>query len=90
MPRVYQLAIMCAEKSSSKYRRPRIVKINKAARLAALLVAQDRGLLENYTLQDIADAIGGGIHRSTVMRDLRELEAVRDIYHQITDQLKDL
>lgn len=47
----------------------------KAGRLIALLAAQERGLLDGLTLQQIADLTGVG-HRSTAMRDLRLLDQV--------------
>ena len=55
----------------------REVRLNRAARLAALLLLDDLGLLEGHTLQAIADALGEGNDRSTIMRDKRLLPEVR-------------
>ena len=55
---------------------------NKAARLAALLPLWHAGRLDHLTLQALADLTGMG-HRSTALRDLRELPTVdrlRDLY----------
>ena len=52
----------------------------RMARLAALLEARQRGWLKDHTLQEIADLLE--VNRSTVMRNLRDLDefdqAVRD------------
>ena len=53
------------------------IRLNRAARLAALLLLDDMGLLEGHTLQAIADALGEGNNRSTIMRDKRLLTEVR-------------
>ena len=55
----------------------REIRLNRAARLAALLLLDDMGLLEGHTLQAIADALGEGNNRSTIMRDKRLLTEVR-------------
>ena len=52
-------------------------RLSKAARLAVLLALDDAGLLEGRTLQAIADALGDGINRSTILRDKRRLPEVR-------------
>jgi hypothetical protein len=51
--------------------------LSKAARLAVLLVLDDEGLLRGRTLQEIADALGGGLNRSTILKDKRLLPKVR-------------
>ena len=51
--------------------------VRQAARLAVLLALDDAGMLERRTLQSIADALGDGINRSTIMRDKRRLPEVR-------------
>ena len=43
--------------------------LHKAARIAALLLLDDKGLLEGRTLQELADLLGG-VDRSTILRDL--------------------
>lgn len=52
----------------------------RLARLAALLEARRRGWLKDHTLQEIADLLE--VNRSTIMRNLRDLDefdqAVRD------------
>ena len=52
-------------------------RLSKAARLTVLLALDDAGLLEGRTLQAIADALGDGINRSTILRDKRRLPEVR-------------
>ena len=53
--------------------------VNKAQRLIILRDLQDEGLLEGRSLQEIADAFDCDLHRSTIMRDLRDLEELRPI-----------
>jgi hypothetical protein len=55
--------------------------LTKAGRLAVLLALDSDGLLAGLTLQQVADVIGAG-HRSTALRDLRLLPAVRRAYRQ--------
>ena len=57
-------------------------RLEKSARLAVLLELDRDGLLIGRSNQEIADAFGHGLHRSTILRDLRQLaelkrEAVR-------------
>ena len=62
--------------------------LSKAARLAALIELDDRGLLHGKTLQAIADAVGGGTNRSTILRDLRLLPKVRVLRQQMRKRLE--
>lgn len=52
------------------------IRITKAARLVILLELHDHYLLKGRTLEQIAQVFGVG-HRSTILRDLRELPALR-------------
>lgn len=54
--------------------------LNKAGRLAALLLLDDEGQLEGRTLQELANLLGG-VDRSTIMRDLRDLPVARRYYN---------
>ncbi len=60
----------------------------KAARLAALLEAQEQGWLKGRTLQEIADAIGCGNHRGTIMRDMRLLPEVQRLRSRLRAALE--
>lgn len=51
--------------------------IRHVARSLALYQARRAGWLEGRTLKDIADALD--VHPSTVMRNLRDLDAVHDL-----------
>lgn len=67
----------------------------KAARLAVLLDAQDRGLLKGRSLQQIATALGTGPHgepvdRSTILRDLRQIPQVRALREVLASRLSAL
>ena len=62
---------------SDSGRRGEDARLSKAARLAVLLALDDAGMLEGRTLQSIADALGDGINRSTILRDKRRLPEVR-------------
>jgi hypothetical protein len=64
--------------------------VAKAARMAALLEADDRGLLAGRSLQEIADALGHGNHRSTILRDLRQLPEVRRLRSRYRAALENL
>jgi excisionase family DNA binding protein len=54
---------------------------SKGARLLLLRDLKTAGLLEGLTLQEIGDVIGH--NRSTIMRDLRDLEHVEEEYRRI-------
>jgi len=62
-------------------------RLNKAARLAVLATLDAEGWLQDRTLQEIADALGMGNHRSTILRDLRELPAVEKAIERVTKRL---
>lgn len=55
--------------------------LDKAARLAVLMELDNRGLLDGMSYQAIADALKGpneeAVNRSTILRDLRDLDTVR-------------
>lgn len=55
--------------------------LDKAARLAILMELDNQGLLDGMSYQAIADALKGpneeAVNRSTILRDLRDLDAVR-------------
>lgn len=55
--------------------------ISKAARLMILHRLRADGLLDDLTLQAIGDAFG--LNRSTVMRDLRDLDQVEEEYERL-------
>lgn len=61
--------------------------VTKAARLAVLWELNREGLLKGHTLQVIADAFGAGLHRSTILRDLRSLKRVRRMYQRVSKRL---
>ena len=52
-------------------------RLEKSARLAVLLELDRAGLLAGRTNQEIADAFGQGLHRSTILRDLRQLDDLK-------------
>lgn len=52
--------------------------IEKSVRLILLMRMQDRGELTGLSLQDIADKFPDQPHRSTIMRDLRDVDRLRD------------
>lgn len=64
--------------------------VTRAARLAALLYAQDLGLLDGLSLRDITEVLGLGNDRSTISRDLRDLPKARWIRDRLIDRLKSL
>ncbi len=51
--------------------------LNKAARLIILMELEDRGKLADLSLQNIADKYFPDVVRSTIMRDLRDVERLR-------------
>ncbi len=63
-------------------------RLEKSARLAVLLELDRAGLLAGRSNQEIADAFGQGLHRSTIMRDLRQLDALKRAASRLSAQLK--
>lgn len=63
--------------------------LNKAGRLAALLLLSEQGQLEGRTLQELANLLGG-VDRSTIMRDLRDLPTARRYYNSAAAALATL
>ncbi len=55
--------------------------LTKSGRLLVLLRLRDQGLLEEMTLQEVGDALG--LNRSTILRDIRELDAIEAEYQRI-------
>ena len=55
--------------------------LTKAGRMLLLHRLQERDLLDDLTLQAIGDELG--VDRSTVLRDLRELEKVEKEYERL-------
>ena len=62
---------------SRRYPSSAAARLEKSARLAVLLELDQDGLLAGRTNQEIADAFGHGLHRSTILRDLRQLEELK-------------
>ena len=54
--------------------------VTKSGRLLVLLRLREQGLLDEMTLQEIGDVLG--LNRSTIMRDLRELDAIEAEYQR--------
>lgn len=61
--------------------------IRSGARLAILLELKREGMLQDLTLQQIADALGDGRNRSTIMRNLRDLQLVESEIERVRDRL---
>ena len=53
------------------------IRLEKSARLAVLLELDRAGLLAGRANQEIADAFGQGLRRSTILRDLRQLDDLK-------------
>jgi hypothetical protein len=53
--------------------------IEKSARLVILLELADRGNLQGLTLQQIANMFPSVQSTSTIMRDLRDVERLREV-----------
>jgi hypothetical protein len=70
---------------SNKFNPGRI--LSKAARVAILFELDRSGYLEGLTLQQIADLFDVG-HRSTILRDLRIMEDVKDVLPEMRERLK--
>ena len=62
---------------SQSYPSPAQARLEKCARLAVLLELDRAGLLERRSNQEIADVFGHGLHRPTVLRDLRQLALLK-------------
>jgi len=62
-------------------------RLEKSARLAVLLELDRAGLLAGRTNQQIADAFGQGLHRSTILRDLRQLDDLKREARRLSAQL---
>ncbi len=65
-------------------RRPEYAKL---ARMLALMTAKDLGLLHNVTLQELADLLDVE-HRSTILRDLREVEPASKLAGEYMERLR--
>jgi len=63
-------------------------RLEKSARLAVLLELDRAGLLAGRTNQEIADAFGQGLHRSTILRDLRQLDDLKREASRLSAKLK--
>jgi hypothetical protein len=59
----------------------------KAARVVILFELDRSGYLEGLTLQQIADLFDVG-HRSTILRDLRIMEDVKEVLPEMRERLK--
>lgn len=64
-----------------------VTRLEKSARLVVLLELDQDGLLEGHTLQAIADAFGDGLHRSTILDDLRQLKQIKRLRAKIIHRL---
>ena len=61
--------------------------LTKAARVVILFELDRSGYLEGLTLQQIADLFDVG-HRSTILRDLRIMEDVKEVLPEMRERLK--
>jgi len=62
-------------------------RLEKSARLAVLLELERAGLLAGRSNQDIANAFGHELHRSTILRDLRQLSVLKREMSRLQAQL---
>ena len=62
-------------------------RLEKSARLAVLLELDRAGLLAGRSNQEIADVFGHGLHRSTILRDLRQLTQLKSEVSRLRHQL---
>ena len=62
-------------------------RLEKSARLALLLELERDGLLVGRSNQEIATAFGHGLHRSTILRDLRQLAELKREAIRLRQQL---
>ncbi len=63
------------------------MRINKSARLVILLHLDDHGWLDDASCQTIANWFDQpGLNRSTILRDIRELPALRDEIKRISSR----
>lgn len=63
-------------------------RLEKSARLVVLLELERDGLLSGLSNQEIADVFGHGLHRSTILRDRRQLAELKDEVGRLRQQLK--
>lgn len=61
--------------------------IEKSARLIVLMRMQDAGRLSGLSLQAIANKFTSKPNRSTIMRDLRDLESLRALLAEMEKTL---
>ena len=59
--------------------------VTKAGRLLLLYRLREEGVLDGMTLQVIGDTLG--VNRSTVLRDLRDLEQAESEFHRLAATL---
>lgn len=62
--------------------------LEKSARLIVLMEMEDGGKLADLSLQKIADLFPDNPHRSTIMRDLRDVERLRKTLKQVRKSIK--
>jgi len=62
-------------------------RLEKSARLVVLLALDRDGLLVGRSIQEIADAFGCGLHRSTILRDLRQLAELKRAVNRLRSTL---
>ena len=63
-------------------------RLEKSARLAVLLELDRDGLLVGRSNQDIANVFGHRLHRSTILRDLRQLAELKREVSRLQLELK--
>lgn len=62
--------------------------LEKSARLIVLMEMEESGKLADLSLQKIADLFPDNPHRSTIMRDLRDVERLRKTLKQVRKSIK--
>lgn len=62
--------------------------LEKSARLIMLMELQDNGQLGGLSLQKIADLFLDAPNRSTIMRDLRDVERLRKLLKKFRKTVK--
>lgn len=62
--------------------------LEKSARLIVLMEMEDSGALSVLSLQKIADLFPDKPHRSTIMRDLRDVERLRKTLKKVRKSIK--
>jgi hypothetical protein len=64
------------------------MRLNKSARLVVLLDMDEHGLLDGTSLQKVADLFNQPkLNRSTILRDIKELPALREEINMIYSRL---